>query len=323
LITLSDCGDYIVSLPTIQQCLDYVNPNFNEDGLNEYLSRYGSYANNILNTKWVLPIRSDPTKTDTDGDGLKDCEERKVGTDPFHVDTDRDGIWDGDDVFPLVPNVSPNVFWRTRQNANFVLDKKANDWYVNNTNYDVPLTSFIYGQNNSQGVGNMTFGGSSVANTGCGSISIYNAIKALGKTRFLSDIIYEFGLNPFSKTASILTSFIPWNGFLGASPGGIESYLIHHGFKIEGTWNLNEFASWGEKEDRIFIILYWNDISDITSGAHYVMIKSDANGTYTTYNMFGRDEWERHDQDLFENILKNGDRERMFVCGWYIPIVKG
>ena len=31
---------------------------------------------------------------DTDGDGLWDCDEPKVGTDPTNPDTDGDGLWD-------------------------------------------------------------------------------------------------------------------------------------------------------------------------------------------------------------------------------------
>lgn len=39
----------------------------------------------------------DPT-LDTDGDGLTDVEELRLGTDPNQVDTDGDGLYDGDEV---------------------------------------------------------------------------------------------------------------------------------------------------------------------------------------------------------------------------------
>ncbi len=41
---------------------------------------------------------------DSDGDGLTDVEERRLGTDPFRADTDADGILDGVDKYPLDPN---------------------------------------------------------------------------------------------------------------------------------------------------------------------------------------------------------------------------
>ena len=41
---------------------------------------------------------TDPTLTDTDGDGLDDLTEMTLGTDPLNPDTDGDGIVDGDEV---------------------------------------------------------------------------------------------------------------------------------------------------------------------------------------------------------------------------------
>jgi hypothetical protein len=38
---------------------------------------------------------NNPVNPDTDGDGLWDSEEPKVGTDPTNPDTDGDGLWDG------------------------------------------------------------------------------------------------------------------------------------------------------------------------------------------------------------------------------------
>jgi hypothetical protein len=40
---------------------------------------------------------------DTDGDGVPDVTEIARGTDPTKKDTDGDGIWDGQDAFPLDP----------------------------------------------------------------------------------------------------------------------------------------------------------------------------------------------------------------------------
>jgi len=47
----------------------------------------------------VRQVTSDPTMTDTDGDGLSDWEEWLFGTDPRDPDTDHDGISDYDEIF--------------------------------------------------------------------------------------------------------------------------------------------------------------------------------------------------------------------------------
>jgi len=46
-----------------------------------------------------MKYKTDPLKTDTDGDGLKDGDEvMKHKTDPLKVDTDSDGLKDGEEV---------------------------------------------------------------------------------------------------------------------------------------------------------------------------------------------------------------------------------
>lgn len=46
-------------------------------------------------------VTPDPTQADADGDGLNDLEEMLAGTDPFQRDTDGDGKPDSDDPHPL------------------------------------------------------------------------------------------------------------------------------------------------------------------------------------------------------------------------------
>jgi hypothetical protein len=49
------------------------------------------------------PVISDPISADGDGDGVNDFDEKVKGTDPSKVDTDQDGIPDGVDLHPLWP----------------------------------------------------------------------------------------------------------------------------------------------------------------------------------------------------------------------------
>jgi outer membrane protein OmpA-like peptidoglycan-associated protein len=44
------------------------------------------------------PVVENPTPIDTDGDGIPDLEELKIGTDPLKADTDNDGLNDFDEI---------------------------------------------------------------------------------------------------------------------------------------------------------------------------------------------------------------------------------
>ena len=46
-------------------------------------------------------LGTNPFQRDSDVDGLIDSEEVRVGSDLLFQDTDRDGLFDGDDLFPL------------------------------------------------------------------------------------------------------------------------------------------------------------------------------------------------------------------------------
>ena len=59
--------------------------------------------------KTYFKPRSDPTKADTDDDGLDDLAEFEYGTDPFNPDTDGDGLRDGADPDPLTPAASDDI----------------------------------------------------------------------------------------------------------------------------------------------------------------------------------------------------------------------
>lgn len=56
------------------------------------------------------PLGTNPVRSDTDGDGLRDAEEIRGPTDPASEDTDGDGVTDGQDAFPSDPAIpAPGV----------------------------------------------------------------------------------------------------------------------------------------------------------------------------------------------------------------------
>jgi hypothetical protein len=59
-------------------------------------------AKNVVKNLY-LSIDVAAVKRDSDGDGLTDLVEEKLGLDPHSPDTDRDGIADGSDPLPLQP----------------------------------------------------------------------------------------------------------------------------------------------------------------------------------------------------------------------------
>jgi len=48
-----------------------------------------------LSDRYEVAIGTDPTRPDSDNDGLADYKELRLGTDPMNADTDGDGIKDG------------------------------------------------------------------------------------------------------------------------------------------------------------------------------------------------------------------------------------
>ncbi|MGD8862094.1 MAG: hypothetical protein PVI30_18930, partial [Myxococcales bacterium] len=82
------------------------------DGLDDFFE---------LNEGWIVlrhdgsvaSVLSDPRMADSDGDGLDDGQEHEVGTDPRDADTDDDGSVDGQESLigtnPLRPGIGVTV----------------------------------------------------------------------------------------------------------------------------------------------------------------------------------------------------------------------
>ena len=84
-----------VILPTIGQCAEFTKKSYVSEGLKR-LEGSSDYAVKLLNTR-VMPISSDPTNGDGDGDGLLDSFEKRKYLDPLNADVDGDGLSDGEE----------------------------------------------------------------------------------------------------------------------------------------------------------------------------------------------------------------------------------
>ncbi len=84
-----------VILPTIQECIDFVEKPYAEEGLERYklvkgehipLINVEAYIDYVLNSTYILPIHSDPTEEDSDGDGWEDYDD----SEPLMANTNLD-----------------------------------------------------------------------------------------------------------------------------------------------------------------------------------------------------------------------------------------
>jgi hypothetical protein len=85
-LTLDSDSDGLSNLLEMELGTDPTNSDTNGDGIPDGVATDSG---------------ADATNPDVDGDGLTNAKEREIGTDPFQADTDGDGTADGADCFPL------------------------------------------------------------------------------------------------------------------------------------------------------------------------------------------------------------------------------
>ena len=69
-------------------------------------TRFDGDGDGLANALEILVYGTSANAVDTDGDGLPDGEEIRVGTDPLRADTDGDGLSDGEETPRILRNVS-------------------------------------------------------------------------------------------------------------------------------------------------------------------------------------------------------------------------
>ena len=131
--------------------------------------------------------------------------------------------------------------------------------------------NFIYNQKDYP-VGNMLYGDSKIANTGCELVAIYNAIS-LKKNRGIS----FSGLIKYSE----LKGYSMRNGVWGTTPYKIGNILEHYGIKYTVCANSKNIKI---KKGKIYIVSVYNK-GGLFSGVHtFAVLAKDRRRGYYVYN---------------------------------------
>ena len=126
-------NDGNVILPTIQDCINFFS---DRPYMTNPLAQYGSINLSAFDGWKILPIKSDPTSDDSDGDGLKDKKEKQIGTKLLNSDTDNDGLDDYKEIEnwfdPLDPNPDGDTYSDLQEYQNgtspYVYDLSLSEW---------------------------------------------------------------------------------------------------------------------------------------------------------------------------------------------------
>jgi hypothetical protein len=125
----------ITQLPTLRQVSEMLSSDFDYGiEMTVNIMRYDFNYFDPMNDVKILPIRSDPTNEDTDGDGLRDCIELRLidgsyYSNPLTSDSDGDRINDFNDPQPMIPNrgsVGWDV-WESIDGAEFMRIRNINE----------------------------------------------------------------------------------------------------------------------------------------------------------------------------------------------------
>ena len=127
--------------------------------------------------------------------------------------------------------------------------------------------------------GNVKFGTSDMAYSGCEIMATYNALVALGEPvseQTVADLIAKYESN-----GAVL------GGKFGSSPYAIEEYFRTHGYDVATTTSRDTAAinKIGKRSDTIIVYAY-NDKDDITAQIHTVSITKEKDGSYSVHNAF-------------------------------------
>lgn len=129
--------------------------------------------------------------------------------------------------------------------------------------------------------GEIQFGSSTMAYSGCEIMAVYNALHALGKEMALQDMVEL--ISAFERKGAVL------QGTWGCSSYAVYNYFVEHGYETAFTCsrNMKRINEIGERCDTVVLTAY-NNQYDIRSMIHTISVTKDENGHYTMHNAYKR-----------------------------------
>ncbi|MBO7631651.1 MAG: hypothetical protein J6S78_04915 [Lachnospiraceae bacterium] len=125
---------------------------------------------------------------------------------------------------------------------------------------------------NGQSLGNlgpMRFGGTTVDDSGCGPLSVYNAMLYLGKPITLPEVLRELEIYA-----------APIGGRFGTSGILMIIFFLRHHIRFRLSRRIKKID-----QNHAGVLLYWTK-RPIFSGSHFVFYKKEEDGRIAVYNRF-------------------------------------
>lgn len=130
---------------------------------------------------------------------------------------------------------------------------------------------YIFSQSNAA-VKELHFGRfGTVGPNGCGSVALYNALRALGKPVPYPEVIYEMERNHMLR----------FFGMLGASPLRFKRFFREHGFDCEAIYSYRELA---ERANEFRAVVVYMQYKKSLMRHYFCIIKRD-DGSLATLNL--------------------------------------
>jgi len=170
----------------------------------------------------------------------------------------------------------------------------------------------------------MAFGFSTIGNSGCAVIGLYNALGIIGKRTSISHIVEYF------EEMNIFSSPIIESRVFGVMPGEIEGYLSDHNIPHKIAYSLSQLESlfeiggtaivmrWNEKKilkNRLagFMLMH-KEYPNVLKGAHTMAVTRDKDGSYVVYNRYS-DYPEVHRYGTLQEFMGT---EVQFIAAFYL-----
>lgn len=163
--------------------------------------------------------------------------------------------------------------------------------FAQNSAHDI-AGRFIFDQH-TQEIHAFRFGKSRADASGCGPISVYNALLLTGRPSGFSEVIRQME----EKRGAVR------GGSWGANPAAIARVLPLFGAAPRHFRKPDQLANALENGDAA-VVMIWNDKNDLRRGAHFFAVQKTAGG-YKAYNRFSGQKTP-FTRSLFSEILENG-----------------